>query len=281
MGASAGEHEADRPVPSIRFVQRGRVREISGVDPNTTVLNWLRAAGLTGTKEGCAEGDCGACTIMLGEAEGGRLRYRAVNACIQFVPTLDGKELVTVEDLRGKEILKTALQEEMGLPVRHDVPLFGTVGRLAEQKGIDIQVAALEEMLANDMQFVLLGSGQLEYEEAIRDLAARYPEKMAARIGYDHALAHRIEAGCDFFHHAVPHPLLAFNLAHFVQDDGAFQPFAGHGLEVSPILGVFLDVGVNFILDFRINAVVCFGGRTRAGSAIGRCLFCARKTSRL
>jgi len=105
----------------------------------------------------------------------------------------------TVEDLRGKEALKVALQEEMKLPVRHDVPLFGTVGRLAEQKGIDIQVAALEEMLANDMQFVLLGSGQPEYEEAIRDLAARYPEKMAARIGYDHALAHRIEAGCDFF----------------------------------------------------------------------------------
>lgn len=105
----------------------------------------------------------------------------------------------SVDDLAGKETLKTALQEEMGLPGRADVPLFGTVGRLAEQKGIDIQVAALEEMLANDMQFVLLGSGQPEYEKAIRDLAARYPEKMAAKIGYDHALAHRIEAGCDFF----------------------------------------------------------------------------------
>jgi starch synthase len=105
----------------------------------------------------------------------------------------------SVEDLAGKRTLKATLQEEMGLPAREDVPLFGTVGRLAEQKGIDIQVAALEEMLANDMQFVLLGSGQPEYETAIRDLAARYPEKMAARIGYDHALAHRIEAGCDFF----------------------------------------------------------------------------------
>ena len=87
----------------------------------------------------------------------------------------------------------------MGLPERKDAPLFGTVGRLAEQKGIDIQVAALEEMLANDIQFVLLGSGQPEYEIAISDLANRYPSKMAARIGYDHALAHRIEAGCDFF----------------------------------------------------------------------------------
>jgi xanthine dehydrogenase small subunit len=87
----------------IRFVHRGRVREIRGVDPNTTVLEWLRAGGLTGTKEGCAEGDCGACTVAVGEEWGGRLRYRALNACIQFVPTLDGKELVTVEDLRGAD----------------------------------------------------------------------------------------------------------------------------------------------------------------------------------
>ena len=85
----------------IRFVHRGRVREIRGVDPNTTVLEWLRAGGLTGTKEGCAEGDCGACSVAIGEERGGRVRYRALNACIQFVPTLDGKELVTVEDLLG------------------------------------------------------------------------------------------------------------------------------------------------------------------------------------
>lgn len=105
----------------------------------------------------------------------------------------------SAEDLSGKAKSKAALQLEMKLPVQAEVPLFGTVGRLAEQKGIDIQVAALEEMLAADMQFVLLGSGQPEYESAIRELAARHPEKVSARIGYDHALAHRIEAGCDFF----------------------------------------------------------------------------------
>jgi xanthine dehydrogenase small subunit len=99
-----GNSESRRLVDPIRFVHRGRVRELRGVDPNTTVLNWLRmAAGLTGTKEGCAEGDCGACTVAVGEAVGGRVRYRALNACIQFVPTLDGKELVTVEDLRGED----------------------------------------------------------------------------------------------------------------------------------------------------------------------------------
>ena len=68
-----------------------------------TVLEYLReVAGRRGTKEGCAEGDCGACTVVLGElaADGGPIRYRAVNSCIRFLATLDGKELVTVESLQ-------------------------------------------------------------------------------------------------------------------------------------------------------------------------------------
>jgi len=109
-----GNGEPRRLVEPIRFAHRGRIREIAGVDPNTTVLNWLReGAGLTGTKEGCAEGDCGACTVALGEAVDGRLRYRAVNACIQFVPTLDGKELVAVEDLRGDDGALHPVQQAM------------------------------------------------------------------------------------------------------------------------------------------------------------------------
>jgi xanthine dehydrogenase small subunit len=85
----------------IRFILDGRVRELEHVDPTLTVLNYLRGAERRcGTKEGCAEGDCGACTVVLGEVVRDRLRYRAVNACILFVPALDGKELVTVESLR-------------------------------------------------------------------------------------------------------------------------------------------------------------------------------------
>jgi starch synthase len=103
------------------------------------------------------------------------------------------------ENLRGKAINKAALQRELGLPVAPKVPLFGTITRLAEQKGVDIELAALEEMLSAEMQFVLLGSGSITHEDAFKKLASRFPDKVAVRIGYDHGLAHRIEAGCDFY----------------------------------------------------------------------------------
>ncbi|MCP3960458.1 MAG: 2Fe-2S iron-sulfur cluster binding domain-containing protein, partial [bacterium] len=85
----------------IRFVLDGEVETVRGIDPNTTVLSYLRETlRRTGTKEGCAEGDCGACTVVLGELDGDRVRFRAINSCIQLVPTLDGKELFTVESLK-------------------------------------------------------------------------------------------------------------------------------------------------------------------------------------
>jgi xanthine dehydrogenase small subunit len=79
-------------------------RSLSGVDPTLTVLDYLRTVEhRKGTKEGCAEGDCGACTVVLGRPDGDRLRYQAVNSCIQLVPTLDGCQLLTVEDLQGPD----------------------------------------------------------------------------------------------------------------------------------------------------------------------------------
>jgi xanthine dehydrogenase small subunit len=89
---------------TVRFVLDGEVVSVSGLPPTTTVLEYLRnVAGRTGTKEGCAEGDCGACTVVLGElaADGRIIHYRAINSCIRFLPTIDGKELVTVESLQG------------------------------------------------------------------------------------------------------------------------------------------------------------------------------------
>lgn len=89
---------------TVRFLLDGRYHELQNPDPTKTVLNFLRyELARTGTKEGCAEGDCGACTVVLGELVDGILRYRAVNACILFVPTLDGKELITTESLKSAD----------------------------------------------------------------------------------------------------------------------------------------------------------------------------------
>ncbi|HEY5296872.1 MAG TPA: glycogen synthase GlgA [Verrucomicrobiae bacterium] len=101
--------------------------------------------------------------------------------------------------LAGKTRNKLDLQAELGLPVSKKIPLFGTISRLAQQKGVDIQIATLEEMLSADIQFILLGSGSPDYERGYHELARRFPDKVAIHIGYDESLAHRIEAGCDFY----------------------------------------------------------------------------------
>ena len=91
------------PSEPIRLLLNGRAESILDVAPTTSLLTWLRSArGLPGTKEGCAEGDCGACTVVIGELIGpeNQLSLSSLNACIQFVPALDGKAVFTVEYLR-------------------------------------------------------------------------------------------------------------------------------------------------------------------------------------
>lgn len=99
---------------TVRFVMGGQLQSVVITDPTLTVLDWLRGtARRPGTKEGCAEGDCGACTVVVGTLTGETVAYKAVNACIQFLPMLDGKELVTVEDLSDSETNLHPVQEAM------------------------------------------------------------------------------------------------------------------------------------------------------------------------
>ncbi|MEM7813095.1 MAG: glycogen synthase GlgA [Planctomycetota bacterium] len=101
----------------------------------------------------------------------------------------------------GKAACKAALRQELGLPTPDaaEVPLFGMISRMADQKGFDILAEAADEIFAEDLQCVFLGTGDPRYESLVRELSAKYPDKVAAFVGFDEGLAHRIEAGCDAF----------------------------------------------------------------------------------
>jgi starch synthase len=101
---------------------------------------------------------------------------------------------------QGKATCKAALQIEMGLPDAPQVPLVGMVGRLADQKGFDLVAQVIMEwVLKSDAQWAILGTGEPQYHALFRDLSAEFPSKVAAKLTFSDALAHRIEAGCDLF----------------------------------------------------------------------------------
>jgi starch synthase len=99
----------------------------------------------------------------------------------------------------GKAGCKEALQKRMGLPIRKDVPLFGMVSRISDQKGFDLIAEAAERILFQDLQMVFLGTGDPGYEAELKRLADQYPSRVGLMIGFDDSLAHQIEAGSDAF----------------------------------------------------------------------------------
>ncbi|MGX8679857.1 MAG: glycogen synthase, partial [bacterium] len=99
----------------------------------------------------------------------------------------------------GKAANKAALQEEVGLPVKPDVALIGIVTRLTWQKGLDLILNKIEELLAREVQLVILGSGDDRYEEPLKGVAGYHQDKMSLQLKYDFGLSMRIYAGCDMF----------------------------------------------------------------------------------
>jgi starch synthase len=101
--------------------------------------------------------------------------------------------------LSGKLVNKTALQARFGLPQDRSVPLIGMIGRLVEQKGVDLMLDILPWLMEQDVQLVVLGSGERELEKRLLAAVGKYPRQLAAHLGYDEVLAHWIEAGADMF----------------------------------------------------------------------------------
>ncbi|UCE01981.1 MAG: glycogen synthase GlgA [Candidatus Latescibacterota bacterium] len=104
-----------------------------------------------------------------------------------------------VDHLAGKAVCKRALQQRCGLDPEPELPLFGLIGRLVDQKGIDVLLAAATDLLSLPIQLAVLGKGQHEYEERLLALSRARPGRVAVRIGFDEELAHWIEAACDFY----------------------------------------------------------------------------------
>jgi xanthine dehydrogenase small subunit len=139
----------------IRFLLGGKVHRIAPGDITMTVLEYLRTvAGKKATKEGCAEGDCGACTVAVGDLVDGDIRYRAVNSCIQFLPMLDGKHLVTLEDLaRDGEIhpVQEAMIARDGSQCGFCTPGFVMSMHVLSQEKSEPTLCEIEDALAGNL----------------------------------------------------------------------------------------------------------------------------------
>ena len=112
----------------------------------------------------------------------------------EFIPAL-----FSIKDMSGKRVCRRGLLKEFGLKLSSDTPVVGIVSRLAWQKGFDIISRAMAKIMKLDIGMVILGTGEKRYQNLLKRLEKRYPDKLAVRIDFDNALAHMIEAGADIF----------------------------------------------------------------------------------
>lgn len=119
----------------------------------------------------------------------------------QWDPSVDPNlaRRYTVNTLQDKAANKTAVQASFSLPERPSVPVVGMVGRLVEQKGIDLVIECLPRLVTMPLQLVVLGSGEARYAQALEDWSRRHSDRLSVHIGYDEGLAHLIEGGADMF----------------------------------------------------------------------------------
>jgi xanthine dehydrogenase small subunit len=197
----------------IRFLLDGEVIEVEDFDPTGTVLDHLRyTLRRTGTKEGCAEGDCGACTVLLGELAGDAVAWRAVNACILFLPMLDGKALRTVESLGGAHPVQRELVARHGSQCGFCTPGFvmslygrsiGAAGTLGVPVGDVIagnlcRCTGYGPILAAGEAVPMMAEDDHDIVEALRTLRPAYGHPKTTDELADLLLAHpetRIVAG--------------------------------------------------------------------------------------
>ncbi|MGN7296988.1 glycogen synthase GlgA [Ferdinandcohnia sp. SAFN-114] len=116
-----------------------------------------------------------------------------------YNPASDRELFTFYDSYEGKMKNKRALQEQLGLPVNEQVPVISMITRLVDQKGIDLVLHVFEEILNQNVQFVLLGTGERHYEDTFREMAYRYPTKVSSNIFFDEALSRKVYAGSDLF----------------------------------------------------------------------------------
>ena len=186
----------------IRFLLNGEPRAVTGVPPTTTALDWLRLdARLTGTKEGCAEGDCGACTIVVGRPDGERLSYEAVNSCLMLLPQLDGATVLTVDGLAASDgtlhPVQQALVDADATQCGFCTPGFAMAMFAFHHGGEAAEDARIHEALAGNL---CRCTGYRAIVDACRRIASGPSDRFAAASKQTAAAVAALSAGAEYRH---------------------------------------------------------------------------------